>query len=174
MKYAVITLPRSRSTWLAEFLGAEHEALSRIGSLDELTAEGIVDTGSAVFFDGLWHRWPNAKYLFVFRDVRDIARSCAKAGMPANGLDSLRARQEAAYASVAGADNVRVVHFHQLDDMDVLAGLWSFLRGSKFDEARTRHMMGRNVQCDPKAVLAGMDAERTVQLAKECGNVAMG
>jgi len=168
LKYAVITLPRSRSTWLAEWLGAEHEALSRIGSLDELTADGIVDTGSALFFDGLWHRWPDARYLFVFRDMRDIARSCERVGLPTVGLESLRTRQETAYASVAGAPNVRVVHFHQLDDMDTLAGVWSFLKGTKFDERLTRELMGRNIQCDPTYVLAGMDAERTQNLAKEC------
>jgi len=160
MRYAVITLPRSRSAWLAEWLGAEHEALSRIGSLDELTAEGIVDTGSALFFDGLWHRWPNARYLFVFRDIRDIARSCERAGLPTVGLDSLRTRQETAYASVAGAENVRVVHFHQLDDMDVLASIWSFLKGTKFDESRTRRLIGVNIQCSIPAVLEGMDPAR--------------
>jgi hypothetical protein len=164
MRYAVITLPRSRSTWLAEWLGAEHEALSRIGSLDELTVEGIVDTGSALFFDALWHRWPDARYLFVFRDMREIATSCERVGLPIDGLPALRTRQEVAYASVAGAPNVRAVHFHQLDDMDTLARLWSFLKGTKFDEGRAREMIGRNIQCDIPAILGGLDAARTQRL----------
>ena len=167
MKYAVITLPRSRSTWLAEWLHAEHEALSRIGSLDELTAEGIVDTGSAAFFDALWAKWPHAAYLFVFRPLEDIERSAEKVGLGTGGLRTLQKRQEAAYASVCGAPNVRAVNYADLDDMDTLARLWGFLKNSKFDEARTRALIGRNIQCDPCAVLNDFDFGRTINLLQE-------
>src|SRR6185436_7550221 len=97
MRYFVITLPRSRSAWLAEWLGAAHEPLSRCASLSELPDGGCVDTGSALFFPALWKRWPEAKYLFLFRDLADIARSAISVGLPTEGLQRMRTAQEAAY-----------------------------------------------------------------------------
>ncbi len=164
MKYAVIALPRSRTAWLAHWLGASHEALSRCGSLDDLTADGIVDTGSALFFPAIWKRWPDARYLFVFRDLADVIRSAEQVDLPTSGLPALRDRLLDAYTHVQSNENVQAVHFNRLSNLGALEAIWVHLKGAGFDLKRTTALNRRNIQADLSALFDRMDAGRTQRL----------
>jgi hypothetical protein len=166
MKYAVIALPRSRTAWLAHWLGASHEPLSRTDNLDDLP-EGIVDTGSAIFFPALWKRWPKAHYLFVFRDQTDIVRACEKVGLPTEGLAMLRDKLLDAYTVVQTQENVLAVHFNRLSSLGALEAIWAHLKGAGFDRDRTEQLIRRNIQADLSALFDRMDAGRTQRFLKE-------
>lgn len=147
MKYCVVALPRSRTAWLAAWLGVEHEPLSRVDSLDE-APEGVVDTASALFFPGLFRRWPDARYLFVFRDLAQIARSSVSAGLSVDALPMLRQAQDAAHRAVQGRENVAAVTFDELGDPAALERVWGHLRTDPFDAERTQRMAGQNIQAE--------------------------
>lgn len=166
MKFCVVALPRSRTAWLARWLCVEHEPLSRIGSLDELP-DGVVDTASALFFPAIYKRWPDARYLFVFRDFPEIRKSAQKVGITTTGLPELAQRQLDAYHAVCWRDNVRAVRFEQLSDLQTLCSVWTHLTREPFSAVRAKRMCGENIQCDPTALCKSVDIARFKKLLQE-------
>lgn len=166
MKYCIVALPRSKTAWLAHWLGVPHEPLSQMRDFSQMP-EGCVDTGVTVFLPAILKRWPDAKYLFVHRAVSEIAESSEKIGLPTENLAHLRSKWEYAWAH-RPRHSLRV-NFEELSDIDVLRQVWTFLREDSFDELRTALLLHCNIQANTKEVLAGIDWQQTRRFMDEAG-----
>jgi len=162
----MICLPRSRSAWMSHFLkpiaSTRHDPLKHCASIDELgdvidriyDADGrdapvfIADTAAVLFFDELGARFPNARYLFVERDVARVAESLRKAGMGATpGFYELMARAYAHALIVAKARNdfMLEVPFDQIDRR--LLNIWRFVGANRLlDLDYAERMKNKNIQ----------------------------
>jgi hypothetical protein len=165
VKFCIVALPRSRTAWLAAWLGAEHEPLSRADSLEELP-EGVCDTGSVLFFPALFRRYPDARYLFVFRDIADVLASMHSVNQPILGLTDAAKRLETLYSAVRSHDNVRAVRFDQLSDLPTLCAVWAHLKGTPFDAERASRMIVENIQADLAAIAARVSRPRMEALLR--------
>lgn len=100
MDYSRVTfllcLPRSRSAWLAQFVHpvaiAMHDPLSQCASIDELgdkiddASSGdnpvfVADTSAVLFYDQIVQRFPNCKFLLIWRTPIEVKASLRKQGM---------------------------------------------------------------------------------------------
>jgi hypothetical protein len=101
MDYSHVTfllcLPRSRSAWLAQFVSpvaiALHDPLSQCASIDELgdkidallfgsnKAVFVADTAAVLFYAQIVNRFPNCKFLLVWRIPAEVKESLRKQGM---------------------------------------------------------------------------------------------
>ncbi len=171
MKSCLVSMPRSRTAWLAAWLGVEHEPLSRLDSLDD-APECVVDTASAVLFNGLFTRWPKARYVFVFRDLGDVIASCKRVGFPTQGLVKARAMQNRAFDSVKHLDSVISVSFDRLSEIETLQTIWTHLGRGEFDAERAGAMAKQNIQADD--LFPSVDPVRAQTLMAESGYSSQG
>jgi hypothetical protein len=167
LKFCVVALPRSRTAWLAAWLGVEHEPLASLDSLDNLP-DGVVDTASALFFPAIYRRWPDARYLFVFRDIADVLASMQSVNQPIHGLPAAAQRMESLYHAARGHDNVRAIRFDQLSDLPTLCAAWAHLKGTPFDAERASQMIVENIQADLAAIAARVEPLRLQKMLREC------
>lgn len=156
MKTCVFGLPRSRTAWLAAWLGAEHEALSRVASLDELP-DHISETAT-IFAPALAARFPEARYLFVFRDPAESARSCVAAGLPVEGLPLLI---DGLHAACAIARHGLAVDYAAIDEH--LPEIWAHLRDGDMADPPG------HIEADCAALIAATDWNKTNALLRDCG-----
>lgn len=95
----MLSLPRSRSAWMAEFLrpfcasASWHCPLQQCASIEELGAKVdnigraspgrifIADVAAMFFFDRLLARFPGAQYLVVHRPAREVENSMRQLGI---------------------------------------------------------------------------------------------
>lgn len=179
--FFIIALPRSRTAWLSAFLTTDagkclHDPLSQCESLDDLKslmvsyeAIGCVDTSSPLFFNAIYARWPDAKYLFVFREPLEIAASLDALGMPSGEVQKMQVRMNSAYLSVRERENVRALPYFHLSQLPALGAIWEFLIGTPFDADRAERMIPMNIQIDPRQALADCDEERILKLLRSTG-----
>jgi hypothetical protein len=88
--FFIVGLPRSRTAWLANFLTngnsfCHHEAMRTCSNLDELAAKlddhanfaeiGDADPTLCPILPQVIERFPAAKFVFIFRDIHDVAES---------------------------------------------------------------------------------------------------
>ena len=102
-KFFVLSLPRSGTAWLANFLTwgdsfCYHEISQGCESLDDIESAfkktdspivGSADTAAVVFFDKLVEKFPSAKFLFVVRSKADVAQAMQFNGFDPSGLDMI-------------------------------------------------------------------------------------
>ncbi|MDB4312120.1 sulfotransferase [bacterium] len=142
--FFVMGLPRSGSTWLANFLTwgdafCYHELAYGCESLDDMEKAfkkvgskhiGTCDTGGVFLWDMLAERWPGAKFLFVVRPIEDVRQSLNHAGFGSEGLNELAA------AMSAGCRCDRItsatIPYDKLFSQHGLRQIWNFF---EFDEA---------------------------------------
>jgi hypothetical protein len=181
--YFIIALPRSRTAWLSAFLTTEdsdclHDPLGQCESLDDLERLfvesgapiiGCADTSSPIFFNAINERWPDSKYLFVFREPKDIAASLDRLEMPSAEVPMMQVRMNSAYLSVRSRDNVRALPFEHLSQPAALEALWEFLIGTPFDLARAERFNAMNIQIDPREAMANADEDRILKLLRSTG-----
>jgi hypothetical protein len=137
-RFFIISLPRSGTAWLANFLtyGSSfcfHEALFCCGSLDDyehtlsaVYAErvGNADTGAIFVLPALYKRYPDAKYIFVLRQVDDIKKSLESINLTTDGLDLMSDLLWWGPASIEGA---LVVRFENMFNHITLKKIWDHI-----------------------------------------------
>lgn len=137
--FMVISLPRSRSTWLANWLTTDktlclHDPLrdQALGDLDEYEtgkAFGISDT-SLFFYGARLNRHP-AKKLIIHRRLAEVSRSIG------DKLDPECAKQlDAIYGMHVQFDDIN----HQASD------IWEYLIGDGFDQERFDNLTRMNIE----------------------------
>lgn len=153
-----ISLPRSRTAWLANTFGrgarASHDPLARCASVDELGTslidpaleldpDGppilIADTAAVFFYPQIVERFPGAKFLFIKRAYADVEQSLIRQRQPIVGLQEAlacyrKARLRAEDYRRHGFENLgryTETNFDQLSDLAELMRLWQFV-GIKF------------------------------------------
>lgn len=137
--FMMISMPRSRSTWLANWLTTEktlcfHDPL-RDQALEDLEAYetdkrfGIADT-SLFFYGARLNRHP-AKKLIVHRKATEVSRSIG------DKLDPNCARQ---------LDTIYGMHV-QFEDINHQAkDIWQYLIGDGFDQERFDSLLQMNIE----------------------------
>jgi len=88
MSFAVLSLPRSRTAWLALFfnsanLKCEHELIAKSNSFDRAIEKmnkgiGSVDTGQVFRINDLKTRVSNLRVIIIDRDKNDVKKSLNK------------------------------------------------------------------------------------------------
>lgn len=88
MSFAVLSLPRSRTAWLAAFfnsanLTCEHELIAKSDSFDKAVDKmnqgiGSVDTGQVFKIGEIQKRVRNLKVIVIDRDKEDVKKSLRK------------------------------------------------------------------------------------------------
>lgn len=99
--FVVFALPRSRTAWMAAFLGCAHDALIGGTSLDDLCAviarRGSIETALAPAWRAIRDRLPTVRFVVVRRSVADVMESAKRIGwnFPASYLsDQVRCLEE--------------------------------------------------------------------------------
>ena len=140
IKFMVIGLPRSRTTWMANWLTTTdtlclHDPLAHytIPELDNYSTDklfGISDTAIHMF-GGKLNSHP-AKKLIIHRPLREINESLGGPYMQPKHINLLK--------------EIKGMHVDYCDLNRSGEYIWSFLIGSKFDSERFRQLIGMNVQ----------------------------
>lgn len=178
MPFVVYGLPRSRTAWLAHWLGRPHP----VGHDLAIHA----DTAQQ-FLDSIWHdragtcetaavkahkllriAMPNAKFMTIRRPVAEVAASLTRFGI--TGQDEELALRDR-LLDEAEADGAVRVDYHTLGDVNVCAGIWEYLLETPFDFALWRLYHPTRIQVDMPARLARLDARRE-QIARLEAEVA--
>lgn len=191
----MMTLPRSRSAWLCQFLrpagvAALHDPLGQCASIDELgekidtemellknwcqpeTAVFVADTSAVMFFSEIDKRFPFARYLFVYRNYDDVRRSLKRAGL--NGLSRNRLGWMIEQQAAANRLCEREDKFHYRVDFpyinENLRNIWRFVGvRSMFDPAYADRMASVNIQVSPEDQAARMRPDKMVELYASIG-----
>jgi hypothetical protein len=153
-QYLITGLPRTRSAWLANLLTwgtsyCHHEASLSCRSIDDLAAkldEGGVPSGTThagnadpsmpMFWRPIMDAFPNAKVVFIIRDVTEAAEAQCAASMAENipmsqpdMLDLCR-RNEAecdAWFQALKNGQAMLIMFDDLERIRTIHALWRFL-----------------------------------------------
>jgi hypothetical protein len=133
MKFMIYAMPRSGSTWLANFLTADglvchHDPLGRMSPEQASKLDAAVDTGAYLF----QRRITAEKSYALIRRLGDCNRSLAMLGLP----------QIAEYQRLV----VPTFYYERLFDVGYLAELWSIVRGPGFDKERAEVLIDVNIQ----------------------------
>lgn len=174
IKFMVIGLPRSGTTWAANWLCTRsvhciHDPLYRYhySDWDQITAEskwvGIACTG-------IWH-WPDflanhpAKKVILHRDIAEVDASLAAIGLPQcdpTGPEKLNA-----------IDGLHVPHTDLFDE-EGAASIWSYLGLGAMD--RIRHAELVQIEMQPKfsGLKVGKDVTRRLmaEILEACSRAA--
>jgi len=151
----ILSLPRSRTAWLATFFChgdtyAFHEGLIQCASVPELkelmesTGRSVVvnsDCGNVLFLDEIRKTFPQAKYIVVERDYAEVAAELEAMGAPDQGevLLALQRLEEA-------KEELKplVIQYHALDK-EACQAMCEYI-GIPFDEKRWEMLDGMDIK----------------------------
>lgn len=133
MSFVVLSLPRSRTAWLAAFLNSanlncEHELIARSDSFDhaiEKIRQGIgsVDTGQIFRINDITKDIPKVKVIVIDRDKEQVKKSLNKCGL--NGLDSFIDKQ----SELLKEQRFPSFLYENIDDK--IEEIWNIVSGGK-------------------------------------------
>ncbi len=159
--FIVLTLPRSRSAWLAWYLSyppAEvgHDILVSCRSIADFeakldTVRGTVETGAMLGWRLIRHRLPHAKLLVILRSVEEVKASLRRLGFePVAGELEFRAEM---LAQLSAEPGVETITYSDLDDPVCCHWLFEHLLEEEWDRAWYYKARPINVQIDFSARL---------------------
>lgn len=171
----MLSLPRSRSAWMAEFLrplcaSAMHNPLQQCASIDELGQKidaqppgrvFVSDVAALFFFDQLLVRFPGARYLVVHRAAREVEHSMKKLGVqpPLNVRKAERQLLDIA-AHVRPHPWSMTGTFFELHSPQVLRAIAKFATGNDVEHRYLHLTMNRNVQVPIQDQIARTDMQK--------------
>jgi hypothetical protein len=158
----VLSLPRSRTAWLANFLTygpciALHEPLADCSSLDDLdqrmrdTGAPVVvvcDTSLTMLSQQLVNRYPNARYVMILRDADAVRESIELAGLPVEGFENLVRAFGRAMEVVLSTTHNAVMPVEAMDLEDELPTLWHFVMQGRCEFPIHRYRMLRDMRVE--------------------------
>lgn len=171
MTFLVLSLPRSRTTWLSRFLtygdwSCSHEQLRHLRSLEDVDAWFSQDcTGTAETAAAMWWRLipEGVKIVTVRRPVAEVVDSL----MALPGLSFDRAVLEQTMAAhdrkldqIEARRDCLSVRYEDLADEATCAAIFEHCLPYTHDHAHWAAMEGQNVQCDMRALMRYMAAYR--------------
>lgn len=185
-KFVVMTLPRSRSAWMAEFLSYDgrvvgHDLTVECSSLQDFEdalegVDGTVETGAVLGWQLLRSRHPSLRIATVERPLWDINASFAKLGVLGVDWDEMTARSLMLQA-LASQPGVLALHFDHLASEAGCHALFDHcLEGEAWDWRWWSDLAGKNIQINLPARLeklrqnapglADLRAELVAEIAK--------
>jgi hypothetical protein len=155
--YFIVSLPRCGTAWLANFLTwrdsfCYHEGVygyddfnDYLNMMDNNTTEhvGDCDTGLTLLLPWLYKTYPNAKYVFIQRDIEDIKKSLIRIGLSTGVLKEALRRMDWGLQVM----NPLVVQFENL--FTDTRRIWDYIGLTDFPEER--HAMLRDMKMDDSA-----------------------
>ena len=156
-EFFILSLPRCRTAWLANFLTYEdsfcfHEGLLNVGSIGALkglfekTGKSVVgnsDCGNILFLDKIMNEFPNANIVLVERETASVLSELASMDGFSNVEAVLRSAELLQWAK--GAFNPLVVDYWNIDK-EVCRSIWNHCIGTQFDETRWEMLDGIDMQ----------------------------
>lgn len=133
--FFVVSLPRSGTGWVANLLTwgdsfCFHEALFGCESLDAyektLTSVdrnhvGNADTGAIYLLPAIYKRWPQAKYIFIVRDLGEIEESLLRINLRTESIEQMSDYLWWGLSYVQGA---LIVKFEDLFTQPTMRKIW--------------------------------------------------
>ena len=175
----MLSLPRSRSAWMAEFLrplcvSSMHNPLQQCASIAELGTKidaqpsgrvFVSDVAGLFFFDQLLLRFPGAQYLIVHRAASEVEHSMQKQSIqpPLNVRKAERQLLDI-------AAHIRPHHwsmtgtFFELHSPQILMAIAKFATRHAVEPRYLHQMMNRNVQVPIQDQIARTDMAKQRQL----------
>lgn len=155
-RFFIAALPRSGTTWLANFFTTagvfcHHEALlgcedmeeyARRMSLRDYYAVGDSDSAMCRFMPRVRERFPDALWVGIDRDVTGVAMSLAQFGLPPPSPETCDLHRKC----LESCDFV--VKFPDLFLTETLRNLWQNVTGLRFDARRAEMLCGMRVEPD--------------------------
>lgn len=170
-----IGLPRSRTAWLCAFLKrgnafCSHDPLKTCESIEDLAKQYvdpfvqassrspspffIADTSAAFFFDEIYERFPNARYLVVRRALSGVIKSLRASTQIE--LDAVTSRMlKICKFDVDGAADFliadrsaykRIVDYNNLSDPQELRNIWRFVGNTTpLSDEYAQEMLNTNI-----------------------------
>lgn len=175
----MLSLPRSRSAWMAEFLrplcvSSMHNPLQQCASIAELGQKidkqpsgrvFVSDVAGLFFFDQLLVRFPGAQYLVVHRAASEVEHSMRKQGIqpPLNVRKAERQLLDIA-AHIRPHPWSMTGTFFELHSPQILMAIARFATGHAVEPRYLHQMMNRNVQVSIQDQIARTDMVKQRQL----------
>ena len=175
----MLSLPRSRSAWMAEFLrplcvSSMHNPLQQCASIAELGQKidkqpsgrvFVSDVAGLFFFDQLLVRFPGAQYLVVHRAASEVERSMRKQGIqpPLNVRKAERQLLDIA-AHIRPHPWSMTGTFFELHSPQILMAIAKFATGHAVEPRYLHQMMNRNVQVPIQEQIARTDMTKQREL----------
>lgn len=175
----MLSLPRSRSAWMAEFLrplcvSSMHNPLQQCASIAELGQKidkqpsgrvFVSDVAGLFFFDQLLVRFPGAQYLVVHRAASEVEHSMRKQGIqpPLNVRKAERQLLDIA-AHIRPHPWSMTGTFFELHSPQILMAIAKFATGHAVEPRYLHTMMERNVQVPIQEQIASTDMTKQREL----------
>lgn len=183
--FVILSLPRSRSAWLARFLSyggrkCGHDLATTVGSMMEFAGlfesngyDGTAETGAVVGWQAILRVIPGVRFVVVRRPIDEVYRSLSRFGLASSLLmDELRDR-DAMLDEVARLPGVRSFSFDNLRGIDVCRDIFEHCLGIPFDWEWWEGLATENVQVDvPQRVQYLIDnADRIAELKRNAAQI---
>lgn len=168
--FIIFALPRSRTTWLSQWLAYGGRKVGHDIAIDCATPEefleklsgldGTVETGAMVAWRLIRARLPQAKFVTIRRPVEDVRRSLANLGVNV-APGELETKNEILNGMQRSSEaNCWGVSFRGLDRSVIRGWMFDYLLGQPIDP-EWEHLFNRNIQIDfpahMKHLLANQD-----------------
>lgn len=141
IEFMVVGLPRSGTTWAANWLTTDstlclHDPLLQyqIEELDEIKSDKTLGVSCTVI--GSYYQWLNkhpARKVILHRDEKEVADSLAQIGMDG-------------YIKACDLSKIEGMHIHWLELFDRPKAIYEFLLRKSFDADRHRLLVDMNIQ----------------------------
>lgn len=157
----MLSLPRSRSAWMAEFLRpfvavSMHNPLQQCASIEELGQKVdaappgrvfISDVSAMFFFDQLLIRFPGARFLVVHRPAHEVENSMRRLGVhPPLNVRSAEKQLVEIGLGLRGRDDAMTGTFFELNSPQIVQAIAKFATGVDVPYSHYLRMKDRNVQ----------------------------
>ncbi len=176
--FVVLSLPRSRSAWLAHYLsaGGEHQIGHNLSldcaSIAEFETklervEGTVETGAVLGWRLLRQRLPETKLVTLHRPTIEIVASFARFGMAVDRNElEIRASMLEACSRAPGVDSI---WWSDLSDPNCAKWIFELLLGCSWSPEWFASVVGLNIQIDMIATSTQLwlNRERAERLREE-------
>lgn len=157
--FIILSLPRSRSAWLARFLSYDgrkcgHDLATQCGSMKEFTDlfnseyAGTAETGAVVGWRAIRRLLPSARIAVIRRPVQEVYDSLAQFGLASPLLLSELRERDAMLNQVSRGHGVRSFAFDDLNGIAACQELFEFCLGVPFDWEWWEGLANVNVQVD--------------------------
>jgi hypothetical protein len=154
-RFVIFSLPRSRSVWLSHFLSHEAKVGHDIGiecntpddfvrALGPGMLKGTCETGAMFAWPLFRREMPDAAFVTIRRDVKDVVASLEAIGL--DGLAGEMLERERWLKEISAAPGVTTIGYSDLDKPPVLEWLYETLIGKPLDPSWLHRMMAVNVQ----------------------------
>lgn len=173
MSFLILSLPRSRSAWLAHYLSypmarplqpVGHEILTECKDVDTFLNSyrygmwGTVETGGAMLWSIVRTEMPECRIVLVRRPLIEVHRSLAAQGVVAD-LGALSEIDQ--HLNAAAVDpSIVSVPYGLLSDPGVGQWLFEYCLELEWDEAWWKRLVEMNIQVDMPAWLERIETKR--------------